>query len=407
MKVAFVVQRYGLDISGGAEQHCRMLAERLAKRADIGEVAVFTTCADSYVTWKNHYPSGATEINGVRVERFRTVFPRAEPIRDLIGLVTRRWPAMRLDRWWLIAQGPYVPGLIARLRALRRNYDAFVFFTYLYYPTVYGLPEVRERALLIPTAHDEPAIYREVFEPLFRMPRAIAFNTHEEREFVVKRFGELGVANEIVGCGVDLVDASAQVSDGWPCTQPYVLYLGRLDAAKGVTSLIDDFIRFKHDHRDERLEKGDGDYPVSELRLVLAGRNDGLAVPGREDIMTAGFVAGERKRRLLEGCEALVLPSRHESLSLVLLEAWTARKGVLVNALCNVTSGLARRAQGGLAYSNPADFGRQLFDLLRDSKRRRRLADNGMQFVEQNYTWDAVEERLMRLIRGVSEQGKP
>ena len=42
MRLAFVIQRYGTEVSGGAELHCRWLAERLARRH---EVEVFATRA--------------------------------------------------------------------------------------------------------------------------------------------------------------------------------------------------------------------------------------------------------------------------------------------------------------------------------------------------------------------------
>lgn len=48
-KIAFVVQRYGLDVNGGAEYHCRLIAERMTKYFD---VEVLTTCAIDYMTWK-------------------------------------------------------------------------------------------------------------------------------------------------------------------------------------------------------------------------------------------------------------------------------------------------------------------------------------------------------------------
>ena len=43
--IAFVVVRYGLNINGGAEYHCRMLAERLTNDYN---VEVLTTCVDNY-----------------------------------------------------------------------------------------------------------------------------------------------------------------------------------------------------------------------------------------------------------------------------------------------------------------------------------------------------------------------
>ena len=49
-KIAFIVVRYGKDINGGAEYHCRMLAERLVNDYD---VEVLTTCVKNYVTGDN------------------------------------------------------------------------------------------------------------------------------------------------------------------------------------------------------------------------------------------------------------------------------------------------------------------------------------------------------------------
>jgi hypothetical protein len=67
VKLALVVQRYAEDIGGGSELHARYIAEHLAARAD---VRVLTTCARDYVSWKNEYPAGPAQVNGIPVERF-------------------------------------------------------------------------------------------------------------------------------------------------------------------------------------------------------------------------------------------------------------------------------------------------------------------------------------------------
>lgn len=72
LRVALVVQRYGLEVNGGAELLCRMIAERLASRHS---VEVLTTCAVDYVTWKNEYAPGLAEVNGIPVRRFRVDRP--------------------------------------------------------------------------------------------------------------------------------------------------------------------------------------------------------------------------------------------------------------------------------------------------------------------------------------------
>lgn len=71
-KIAFVVVRYGKDINGGAEFHCKMLAERLINQY---QVEVLTTCVKNYVTGDNEFPEGEENINGVLVRRFK-----ADPI---------------------------------------------------------------------------------------------------------------------------------------------------------------------------------------------------------------------------------------------------------------------------------------------------------------------------------------
>ncbi len=68
MKLAFVVQRYGADIAGGSEGHCRELAERLIGRHDI---TILTTCAKDYVTWENALPAGEEPRTAFRSSAFR------------------------------------------------------------------------------------------------------------------------------------------------------------------------------------------------------------------------------------------------------------------------------------------------------------------------------------------------
>ena len=75
--VAFVVQRYGADVTGGSEALARALAERLVPSHD---VTVFTTCARDYVTWRNELPAGEEGLG----RRARAALPgraRARPRR--------------------------------------------------------------------------------------------------------------------------------------------------------------------------------------------------------------------------------------------------------------------------------------------------------------------------------------
>ena len=89
-RVAFVVQRCGLEVNGGAELLCRMVAERLARHLP---VEVLTTCALDYMTWENHYPPGEERVGELRIRRF-PVERRGNGDRDCVGA-----QAQRLREW--------------------------------------------------------------------------------------------------------------------------------------------------------------------------------------------------------------------------------------------------------------------------------------------------------------------
>src|SRR5207244_7903954 len=83
-------------------------------------------------------------------------------------------------------------------------YDVIIFFTYLYATTVTGLEVNAARSVLVPTAHDEPAIRLEIFKDVFSRPAALLYNTESERRFVHQQFPERPLLEEVAGVGVDL-----------------------------------------------------------------------------------------------------------------------------------------------------------------------------------------------------------
>jgi hypothetical protein len=182
MKLACVVQRYGNDVVGGSESHCRSIAGRLAAHHD---VTVLTSCATDYLSWKNVYPAGDSTDGAVHVTRFTVERPRNRHVfTELNHIVTSGRTSADEEAAWFRENGPIVPGLLDHLRTQGRDYDRVLFWTYRYFPSYFGVPLVRDRAILVPTAEDDPVIGLPSLAGFFQLPRGYVFLTPEEAELV-------------------------------------------------------------------------------------------------------------------------------------------------------------------------------------------------------------------------------
>jgi glycosyltransferase involved in cell wall biosynthesis len=392
MKIACVVQRYGVEICGGSEQLCRQVAERLSRHA---EVEVLTSCATDYMAWQDAYEPGLTTVNGVPVRRFRVDYPRTVPLfNHLSEAVFSDKNCPELQERWVREQGPYSSDFLRYLKAEGGRFDVFIFFTYAYALTFFGLPRVAARSLLVPTAHDEPAFHLPIYRRLFTQPKALLFNTAEEQSLVLQKFG-LTTPNAVAGIGIDETDNPQP--EGVPlrfrdCLRPsFLLYLGRIDEAKGCRQLLESFIRFRSEH------------PEPPLQLVLVGKVL-MEIPSHPDILALGFLEEEEKRQILASARLLIMPSSYESLSIVVLEAWSLGVPVLVNGDCAVLRGQCRRSGGGLDYSDYEGFRSALIRLVQDLSLGRRLGENGRRYVRENYAWPVVERIYLQWAEWVYRQ---
>lgn len=388
MRIGAVVQRYGASVAGGAERLAREVCARLAGGGE--EVTVFTTTARDYVTWRNELAPGVEVDDGVSVRRFPVASER-DP--DGFRAVSERVfgggsarPSLDDELAWIRAQGPDSPALLAALWRERERFDAWLFFTYLYAPTVLGVPIAPERAVLVPLAHNEAPIYLRTFKNLFRLPRALLFQTPEERELVERVVPRNAVRSEVVGYGVDPAPEASAAP--WPATvaagSRYVLYLGRLDPSKGVGELLDAYASY-------RAERG------AAPSLVLAGEAAMEIRPG-DGVVVTGFVSEDERDRLLAHAEAVIQPSRFESLSLVALEAWARGRVVIGQRGSDVLVGQIARSSGGFVYGDAGELHTLLDRLAAADPAFAEAGRAGRRFVAETGSWERVIERYRRAL---------
>jgi len=382
-EIAFVVQRYGLEVSGGGELLCRQVVERLVPHF---EIEVLTTCAQDYVTWENVYPAGLDTVNGIPVRRFPNVRTREAKFGTRSARLFGHPHTLQDELDWLHAQGPVVPALLRYISEHRFTYDAFVFFTYIYYPTVLGLRLVADRALLVPTAHDESPIYLNIYQALFHSPRAILYNSFEEKQLLEDLFGVGYIPGEVVGVGVDVprrIEPGA-FRQRYSVRAPYLVYVGRVSHSKNCAELLDFFVRYK-------------DTRPGPLTLVLVGRVE-IPIPDRDDVVSLGFVSDEDKFNAIAGAELLLMPSKLESLCIAFLESLAMGTPVLCNGSSPVLRGHCLRSDAGLYYLTYPEFEASLELLVSNQRLCELMGRRGKRYVKDNYTWDHVIEKYRRLL---------
>jgi glycosyltransferase involved in cell wall biosynthesis len=391
MNLACVVHRYGVGVAGGSEAHCRAVATRLAGRHD---VTVLTTCAADHVSWRNVLPPGESNDSGIRVHRFRVAHPRSlHRFDDISDIVFSGDASESEQEQWFRENGPETPELLAFLRERGRRFDRVLFWAFRYYHSYFGLPIVADRAVLVPTAEHDEVIGLPVVGRFFTLPAGFLFLTPEEQSLVERHATRPLAPSCVAGTGLEPAGARPGLDrarlgiDG-----PFVLYLGRVDPNKGCDTLFRHFLRWQG---------------ATDLRvpLVLAGPAN-MPVPEHPQIRFLGYVGDALREALVSNAAALILPSPLESLSLALLEAWNHGTAALVNGDCEVLRGQAVRADGALYYRNYDEFARGLEHLLRCPESARTLGRQGLAYVDREYRWPKVLDRLEGFLQGLgSERG--
>lgn len=389
-KLCFVVQRYGEEINGGAEAYCRIYAEKLK---GIYDISVLTTCALDYNDWSNHYNPGVSIINGVTVHRFNVDYIRNH---EEFGRLTQKVygnvrHTLKESDEWVRLQGPVSSGLINYLKNNVNDFDLVLFFTYLYYPTVEGIKYAKDKAVLIPFCHDEPPVYLKSFDALFTAPLGIIYNTEEEKAFVHRRFKNEKIPSVTTGIGLDIPPQNTypNARKTFGLNKPFIVYMGRVDPAKGCSEMFEYFKVYKNKHG-------------GDLQLVLMGK-ELIEIPKNKDVLSLGFVSEEEKYAVLKEAEMLVLPSHYESLSIVVLEAFAFEKPILVSGHSAVLKGHCLKSNGGLYFYDDVDFDKCLQLLMSDDVLRKSMGKNGKKYVDENYQWDVIIDKMKLFIEKICQ----
>jgi len=407
--VGVVIPWFGRDLKGGAEQLAWQVSNRLAGRGHA--VEVLTTCCASFLEdWStNHLPAGVETLDGLVVRRFK-VDKRNGELFNQANTHALSVPAESLRPGanpftfgtgdLFVAENINSQALERYLKRQRKKYHAFIFLPYLYGVILNGLPLVADKSWLQPCLHDEVYAYLPAVEHIMRSCCGLLYNSLGEERLAHNLFGPgIGRKGHVVGVGVESLDLDseavpARVADIELENTKYVLCLGRRDATKNTAMLVAAFQKF-------RVAQ-----PKTKMELILAGPGEerfGLSVPGVHDL---GLVSEADKEALLAHCRALFQPSRNESYSRVIMEAWFCNRPVAAHGACLATAMAVGAAGGGWLAESLEDWA-ELFHRLEQAEERQllELGKKGREYARRYAEWDAVIDRYEEVL-GLKETEK-
>jgi glycosyltransferase involved in cell wall biosynthesis len=172
-----------------------------------------------------------------------------------------------------------------------------------------------------------------------------------------------------------------------------ILFLGRLEAAKGVFELLAAGARLADRFPDLRLVfGGEGDAEALRQRAFELG------IGGRIELL--GWVGPRQRDEQLARASVFCLPSHAEGLPMSMLEAMAAGRAVVASDVGGIPETIVDGDNGLLAPpSDEAALAAALGRVLGDETLRARLACNARMTIEQHYSTEVVCGQLSALYR--------
>lgn len=359
---------------GGGAERTRRLSSALVRLGHA--VTLLTTSADSDTTDKLH--TQGVEVVGLNCLNKRFMVPLL-PLGRLLRLV-RDHDIIHLNGHWTTLNAMIY--LLARME--RKPYAVTPVGTL----PLFG----RSRKL--------KRIYNIIIGgSLIRNARAhIAVTLSEVNQFSDYSVGPNKIT--IIANGVDAESFAAVDSKSFRSrhalgSAPLVLFMGRLNPIKGPDLLLEAFVQVA-----ERF--------ASHL-LVFAGPDEGMEADLRETarrlgiadrVRFVGYVGGEEKTAAYRAATLLVIPSRMEAMSIVVLEAGAAGIPVLITDQCgfneveDIGGGMVVKAEAGAIADGMAIMLSDPGNLSESGERLRN-------FVQRDFTWDAAASRMVAVFETV------
>ena len=223
--------------------------------------------------------------------------------------------------------------------------------------------------------------------------RSIAISSNE-----LSQFNFLGVKREsisVIPNGVCLEDYRARDDVAFRRAHrlpdnPFILFVGRLNPIKGPDNLLRAFCAIKYKFPHHLVFAGPDDGMLGDLEKIVRQNNAG------DRVHFVGYLGGTQKSQAYHAAELLVIPSRSEAMSIVVLEAGATATPVLITDQCGFDD-IARIGGGAVVAANEEGLRDGLISLLSKPGELKPMGAKLKHYTEQCFTWNAVAKNYIAL----------
>lgn len=172
-------------------------------------------------------------------------------------------------------------------------------------------------------------------------------------------------------------------------TDPTVLFCGRLTSQKGPDLLLDAIPMVCRFHPYSKyVFVGDGD-----MRTQLQQRAAKLAI--ESNCRFIGFRSGQELIDIFKMVDCVCVPSRNEPFGIVVLEAWSAGKPVVVTKSGGPDEYVWHDVNGLKVNAYPESIAWGIGSIFANFEHARWLGRNGRQAVEDAFNWDKIADQTL------------
>jgi glycosyltransferase involved in cell wall biosynthesis len=176
---------------------------------------------------------------------------------------------------------------------------------------------------------------------------------------------------------------------------PTVLFCGRMAWQKGPDLLMEAVPAILSCHGNAKFVfAGDGD-----MRAGLQNRARQLKVD--HAVRFTGYRNSQEIVRLFKMADVICVPSRNEPFGIVVLEAWSASKPVVVTQSGGPSEYVRHEVDGLKIEPNPSSVAWGVCRLFSDFEKARWMGQNGRKVAEERFRWDMIVRQIIAVYRQV------